>query len=777
MSRMIVFWKLHSTVVMLMLIFLAAVISFYMRMQPYINLYKIGFAVSYPNAKLDELDPYINFWLVNYLESHGLTAWHTLTRNNPATCVFWYPNCRDIAVTELPGHVFTIYAMYQIVKFLNLKLIDFMALLPPLLSAITILGIAVLIHEISGSKIGAIVGSWIFTVMFLSRFSAGFIVKYTFGLAIAPFVVWLHLRALRKGDALSYVLAGLVSGYALTLWAGSSLTLSVLALSVFLLPLLRDLRKEGKTLLYILVEFITILMIIAITPYYSGKIFRLLPVMFLTTSYCMLLLGWILQRALSVRLARCVYALLSLCVIVIGLLAIFVFRALELGGKVALAIGLRVGGLPETVAEYQPMPLHNLAPDIVLLLVFIVLLALPIAIYNSISRRDVRVLTVVVWALLSVYATINIAYFHDYTKLVLSIIVGWIAGYLLKNAEPQIESLGRVVRVRFRIWQVFALLLVFIVLLFSFYTPLYVTREYRAYLYGLPMIARAEGFPIPSTVWIDTLNYLKFNTSTNSLVISWWDYGYWISVLGQRATVADGSTLNATQITLLAKFFVSPIDKGIDYLRYFGICERDSVYVIVFSPVLTYREARSLYFAPLAFPLGFGDIPKFVNAIIYIATGKKYYEYQYTQAIVGERYGQPIRIAFNDVVIQSVSSQLLFTTPNWLSDMIKNSTMMRLFIWGAFKVLSRLHPDLDIYLVPALVARSEVGQRPMIVMLKPEIWGSKYMLTENDFEQNLYELEFYSYTPYRVADNVIEYVFVFVFRLRDDIRQSLCVSK
>ena len=247
-SKMIIFWKMHSTVVTMVLVFLAAIISFYIRIQPYTNLYRIGFAVSYPSAKLDELDPYINFWLVNYLENHGPASWLTLTRNNPATCIFWYPNCRDIAVTELPGHILTIYAMYQIVKLFGLNLIDFMAILPPLLSAITILGIALLVYEISGSKVGAVAASWTTVTMFLSRFSAGFTVKYTFGLAIAPFILWLHLRALRKGDVLSYILAGLVSGYALTLWAGSSLTLSALALSVFLLPLFRDLREFAYTL-------------------------------------------------------------------------------------------------------------------------------------------------------------------------------------------------------------------------------------------------------------------------------------------------------------------------------------------------------------------------------------------------------------------------------------------------------------------------------------------------------------------------------------------------
>jgi len=48
--------------------------------------------------------------------------------------------------------------------------------------------------------------------------------------------------------------------------------------------------------------------------------------------------------------------------------------------------------------------------------------------------------------------------------------------------------------------------------------------------------------------WIDATLWLKENTPENSVVASWWDYGYWITTLGERTTLVDNSTLIDWQI-------------------------------------------------------------------------------------------------------------------------------------------------------------------------------------------------------------------------------------
>ncbi len=62
--------------------------------------------------------------------------------------------------------------------------------------------------------------------------------------------------------------------------------------------------------------------------------------------------------------------------------------------------------------------------------------------------------------------------------------------------------------------------------------------------------------------WIDTLDWMSKNTPKNSTIASWWDYGYWITVLGNRTSLADNATINQTRIETIAKMFISPEEEG-----------------------------------------------------------------------------------------------------------------------------------------------------------------------------------------------------------------------
>jgi hypothetical protein len=48
--------------------------------------------------------------------------------------------------------------------------------------------------------------------------------------------------------------------------------------------------------------------------------------------------------------------------------------------------------------------------------------------------------------------------------------------------------------------------------------------------------------------WEETLSWMKTNLPGTSVVVSWWDYGYWITPIGNMTTVNDNGTINATRI-------------------------------------------------------------------------------------------------------------------------------------------------------------------------------------------------------------------------------------
>lgn len=62
--------------------------------------------------------------------------------------------------------------------------------------------------------------------------------------------------------------------------------------------------------------------------------------------------------------------------------------------------------------------------------------------------------------------------------------------------------------------------------------------------------------------WVQTLQWVRQNTPTDSVIISWWDYGYWFAVMGNRTTVVDNATINSTQIAQVGRMLMSNITQA-----------------------------------------------------------------------------------------------------------------------------------------------------------------------------------------------------------------------
>jgi len=77
--------------------------------------------------------------------------------------------------------------------------------------------------------------------------------------------------------------------------------------------------------------------------------------------------------------------------------------------------------------------------------------------------------------------------------------------------------------------------------------------------------------------WKIALDWIENNTEEDAVFISWWDYGYWITVEGNRTTVADNATINQTRIEQIATMFMSDHNEGERILR-----ELKGDYVVIF---------------------------------------------------------------------------------------------------------------------------------------------------------------------------------------------------
>jgi hypothetical protein len=77
--------------------------------------------------------------------------------------------------------------------------------------------------------------------------------------------------------------------------------------------------------------------------------------------------------------------------------------------------------------------------------------------------------------------------------------------------------------------------------------------------------------------YLEAFSWMRTHTPPDSVIASWWDYGYWTRVMGNRTTVVDNATVNKTQIAWIGRMLME--DDPIEALR---ICRRfDIDYVFV----------------------------------------------------------------------------------------------------------------------------------------------------------------------------------------------------
>jgi len=86
-------------------------------------------------------------------------------------------------------------------------------------------------------------------------------------------------------------------------------------------------------------------------------------------------------------------------------------------------------------------------------------------------------------------------------------------------------------------------------------------------------------FNLSTNDWADAMQWLRENTPEDAVIASWWDYGYWISTLGERKTLADNSTLLDWQIRKIAAMYMSTPEDAWQILTSDAETNVDSSYV------------------------------------------------------------------------------------------------------------------------------------------------------------------------------------------------------
>ncbi|MEM0470449.1 MAG: STT3 domain-containing protein [Desulfurococcaceae archaeon] len=595
-----------------------------------------------------EFDSYIEYWQAAYVHEHGPLAWYTLTRENPDTHIFWYPWGRDFIYTSYPFLPIWTGMTYHIVKHFSLDLHQWTALQPVIFAAIATVAAYLAATEASGSRLVGVLAALFYAVLpaAVERSVIGYVEKEGVAAVFVFLFVYFYARCLKtvystgKGWFKYTVLAALFLAMVGWLWGGYVFLLGTVVLYFVLSPILvRKYLSRSFITCNILLILLTMLFVtpspanartLGIYPFSPRGLSWLLvgasmlPVIFYYAGMEYRKMGF---RKPVLNTGR--YILLVGGLLIAGV----VFTAmgiLPIGGRLAWALGLRFIGaepLVESIAEHQSpltslgtirnmlhswgtyfIPLAEASPELAIVLGILYLLSAGIVgiVYLLYEGTPEKVYVGVAFGV-SFYSYLNAVYMIGAAAYFGVIIIAAIVALVANKAFPYVIWLtarrrGTRAARRTTTEVGTATRIITLILLVAIFTNFAYTAKaeyegnsamvytFRAGVSGLAYLY--------SDSWYKTVDLLR-SLPENSVVIAWWDYGYGISVPGGRISVADGSTLNNTQIGIIGLLMWSnTTDQAAHLAKLFNV-KPNETYLMIIEGVLVSEQNDTVAIWPI----------------------------------------------------------------------------------------------------------------------------------------------------------------------------------
>ncbi|MCW4054989.1 MAG: hypothetical protein NWE84_08760 [Candidatus Bathyarchaeota archaeon] len=569
--------------------------------------------------RLNEFDPYYQFTLTNKMVQDGLLSPY-LENNGQGWINYqqWYPDGLDMS-RSLPSLPMTAAVIYSTISWLgvNIELMTFAALFPAIFGTLSCLLMYFVGKDMGGKSVGLFAALFLaLAPSFLQRTALGFFDTEVLGIVGLLSFIFMFLRAIDGTKSLRSSLiysvgSGLALAYFIGAWGAAYFLLDLVVLFVFVLLLLK--RYSQRMLLSYSLTFGIALLIATKVPYISlGYLTSgaLLPV---AGVFVLLCLSELLRHNISAR-AKVVLTGASLATLVGGFIFLWQLGFMQnIAGKFISVLDPFVRSatpLIESVAEHRISAWGNIYFELGLVILFF-LAGLYFTLRNP-TNRNVFLLLFGATSLYFAASMVRLLVIFSPAFCILAAIgiLGILKPFytLLKEASQiAIKSKRRIARVS-KEYSGLAIFLVFLLLVTNLAFSPQTGGMPRVYgsAYS-PITISAASLPLggehlaePATEWLDMLSWTKNNLESTTVVCAWWDYGYWLSVLGNVTTLADNATVNSTQIENLGFIFMAPEDQAMQMLEKY-----DAKYILVFTTLyLTTSSDGSYYIVQTA---GYGD--------------------------------------------------------------------------------------------------------------------------------------------------------------------------
>jgi len=551
--------------------------------------------------ELNEFDPFFNYRATQFIVDNGLGAyfeWHD--------DMTWHPIGRNVSATsQVMLHV-TAAVMYQIFGSSS-SLYDFTILFPVVFGSLTTIIIFALVRVIGGTTAG-LFSSLFFAISLpiIVRGNLGWFKSEPLGLFYGLLGLYLFLSAIKsdnkKHALIKLIGGGIIIALGLASWGGIQFFIIPLGLFFLVIPFV---RKDHRFLIWSIPVFTAILLLTAMAFERPGIDFVFGVGGFLLIGPSAFLVICILIQKISKEEKKLRNGLSFLAgTIIAGITMISVSEIFPIINMPSFrylnAINpflTTIDPLVDSVAEHATTTIDQ---SFFFLSVFMIFAGLAIWLIlrnqekqtaSSIKIHNDMIAFTLIIGIIGVHvssAFIRLEVFAALSVIILSSIgLSILTSELFRTYKPSKKKLIKSTRTITKISYVVIILILFIL-------PLSIPAKgnwINSQLIPATILNGGTGFGIATDDWLSALAWLKNNTPQDAVIASWWDYGYWISTLGERKSLADNSTIHTSIIKNIAKMLLSEPDRAWQMLQ-----EMDADYILIFiSSQKIQKDPNSIY--------------------------------------------------------------------------------------------------------------------------------------------------------------------------------------
>jgi len=602
---------------------------------------------------LGEFDPYYDYYAANHVvtlaQQHGL--FYALF-NNPPNCgptimtachnlqgyfywhdiTTWFPEGRNVAATSQGGLQVggaVLYLLVHDIFGIQISLYDFLVILPVFFGAITSVLFYFLVRRIGGDAAG-LFAALVFAVSppLIERGNLGWFKSEPLAILLFVSASYVMLTVFDKertmrSRILRGLLAGIFVGYANTAWGGGDYFSAAFGLLFIAIPFM---NLDLSNLTPAMVSFTA-------ATLFASAIFPRPGVAIVTNPVGLVMIGgtvfalvaqwtktWTKPADYNRTLIKMLFgfALAGLAFISFGDIGSISGRYLAV-----IAPWTRSGNaLIQSVAEQSLPTGADYFTSYAILLPFAMA-----GVLIAFRRKGVPMAYALIFGLTGLYFSAAYSRLLVYSSIVFGILggVGFaeLAFAVVKPSSTPLVKKKQTVTSRNEVKVIFTIAMIGLIAFpagaYWIPNPIQCTASNTIFCDQSPAdsgVSITNGATIYSQAtfndWTQTLSWVSASTPINSVIISWWDYGYWFAVMGNRTTVADNATLNSTRIAEIGQMFMSNTTQASKMAEDMGGGRPTYVAIFITGSIVPLQQGSSgtpTYYYILDVPSGGGFTP------------------------------------------------------------------------------------------------------------------------------------------------------------------------